>query len=170
MKDPQEELMRAEELILAALRSNAACTMDPMIVQLITSSPVSQRPEIVVAISHADPGHIFGHVMFDEDAKKWRILMIHSDAIVSKGSDEPNLKTFRKAVVEEHRYSLVYSLGDSVTSANAPSFTKAIDALCQMIVNYDPSAAWPDQPSSNHQLDFAPFDAYRFRDQVERRR
>ncbi|MBD8548302.1 hypothetical protein [Sphingomonas sp. CFBP 8760] len=162
MKESDKSNIEFIEVIKYYLNSNDSCIMNDFRNRIFIDTGAEHDIEIVVVVATANPGHIFGHVMFDPVLDQWRIFLLHSDADIHCKPDEDEMTAYRDMVVHHQNYSLVYSFEQARTSACADSFGEAIRAMCEIIAAFELSSAWPDQPGPGHQIDFAPFDAYGF--------
>ncbi len=162
MKKSKKFYSEFVKVIESYLKSNTSCSMDNYRDRIFVDIESEHGIEVVVIMAAANPGHIFGHVMFDPMLDQWRIFILHSNVAIHCKPDEDELTAYRNMVVHHQNYSLVYSFEQARTSAYADSFGEAIGAMCEIVAAFDLSSAWPDQPGPGHRIDFAPFDAYGF--------
>jgi hypothetical protein len=162
MKELSEDIYCYTRMIDVCLLANQHCRIDGLRRRVITGRVAGSSLELVVVVAAAHPGYVFGHVMFDAAADQWMSFLIHSNAIFDLADGGCELATYRRLIIDEQNYSLVYSYDGAPTSARVDVFGGAVRAICDMISGFEPDAVWPESPGPFHQLDFAPFDAYGF--------
>lgn len=168
MKELNDDVSCYTRMINDRLSANERCRIDGLRRRVVAGRVAGSSWELVVVVAAAHPGYVFGHVMFDAAAGQWRSFLIHSNADLDRADGGCELATYRRLIIQEQNYSLVYSYDGSTTSARVDAFDGAVRAVCKMISGFEPDAAWPENPGPFHQLDFAPFDAYGFIDRQSR--
>ncbi|TCM07454.1 hypothetical protein [Sphingomonas sp. PP-CC-3G-468] len=168
MKDQAQHYDYHIAMMEDAIRANRNCGMDGLFRRVMKGSSMGTGSEVVVVVAAADTGRFFGHVMFDAVVDQWRSFMLHSNASIDQADVGCELIAYRNLVILEQNYSLVYSYDGARTSARVDGFGEAIRAMSEIIVGFEPDAVWPASPGPRHQLDFAPFDAYRFLERQSR--
>jgi len=168
MKELSEDIHCYARMIDDRLSANQYCRIEGLRRRVITGRVAGSSLELVVVVAAAHPGYVFGHVMFDAAADQWRSFLIHSNADLDRADGGCELATYRRLIIHEQNYSLVYSYDGATTSARVDVFDGAVRAICEMISRFEPDAVWPESPGPFHQLDFAPFDAYGFIDRQSR--
>jgi hypothetical protein len=164
----EEHISYYTRMIGDCLSANQDCRIDGLLRRVITGRVEGSSFELVVVVAAAHPGYVFGHVMFDAAAGQWRSFLIYSNADLDRAGGSCELETYRRLIIHEQNYSLVYSYDGATTSARVDVFDGAVRAICEMISGFEPDAVWPETPGPFHQLDFAPFDAYGFIDRQSR--
>ena len=168
MKELMDDTSRDVRMINDSLAANQNCRIDDLLRRVMIGGVEESGSEVLVIVADARPGYVFGHVMFDAAAGEWRSFLVHSNANFGRADGGCELATYRRLVIREQNYSLVYSYDGSTTSVRVDVFGEAVRAIGDMISGFEPDAAWPENPGPFHQLDFTPFDAYGFVDRQSR--
>lgn len=147
-------------IIDVALSSNEACHIAASTPRTFSRRVASGDFELVTIVALVYRGLIYGHVMFDKAVGVWRAFLLHSTKDLRLMEAGDAITRFHETIADPHDYSPIFSTAVRSTSWQTNSPEKAVEALSDIITHFDPSSAWPREPSSAHQLDFTPIDAY----------